>query len=125
MAATANPGMTSSFDTSVLFEVEVEGMTSRPIRSPQIAREHRVRPEEILDAATDLFAEFGYFDAATSDLVEKLGIGKGTIYLHWRTKLELFEALILRESIEVVEEIIAMLRRKNRGNKEEAGKLKK
>jgi len=87
-------------------------MSSRPIRSPEIAREHRVRPEEILDAATDLFAEFGYFDAATSDLVEKLGIGKGTIYRHYPSKRALFLAAVdrvMRRQREFIDEAIASI----------------
>jgi len=59
-------------------------------------RESRVRPEDILDAATDLFAEFGYSDAVTNDLIEKLGIGKGTIYRHYPSKRDLFLAAVDR-----------------------------
>jgi AcrR family transcriptional regulator len=50
------------------------------------------RREEILDAATDLFAEFGYSDAVTKDLAEKLQVGKGTIYRYFPSKRELFLA---------------------------------
>jgi len=55
-----------------------------------------VRPEDILDAATELFAEFGYSDAVTKDLMEKLGIGKGTIYRHYPSKRDLFLAAVDR-----------------------------
>ena len=50
------------------------------------------RHEEILDAATDLFAEFGYSDAVTQDLAEKLQVGKGTIYRYFPSKRDLFLA---------------------------------
>jgi AcrR family transcriptional regulator len=50
------------------------------------------RREEILDAATDLFAEFGYSDAVTKDLAEKLQVGKGTIYRYFSSKRDLFLA---------------------------------
>jgi AcrR family transcriptional regulator len=50
------------------------------------------RREEILDAATDLFAEFGYSDAVTKDLAERLQVGKGTIYRYFPSKRELFLA---------------------------------
>ena len=55
-------------------------------------RELRVTPEAILDAAIDLFADFGYLDAVTTDLAERLGIGKGTIYRHFPSKMALFLA---------------------------------
>ena len=55
-----------------------------------------VRAEEILDAATDLFAEFGYADAMTQDLALKLQVGKGTIYRHYPSKRDLFLAAVDR-----------------------------
>jgi AcrR family transcriptional regulator len=50
------------------------------------------RREEILDVATDLFAKFGYSEAVTKDLAEKLQVGKGTIYRYFPSKRELFLA---------------------------------
>jgi AcrR family transcriptional regulator len=54
------------------------------------------RREEILDAATDLFAEFGYSEAVTKDLADKLQIGKGTIYRYFPSKRDLFLATVDR-----------------------------
>ena len=54
------------------------------------------RREEILDAATDLFAQFGYSDAVTQDLAEKLQVGKGTIYRNFPSKRDLFLAAVDR-----------------------------
>ena len=50
------------------------------------------RREEILDVATDLFAEFGYSDAVTKDLADRLQVGKGTIYRYFPSKRDLFLA---------------------------------
>lgn len=54
------------------------------------------RREEILDAATELFAEHGYSDAVTQALVDRLGVGKGTVYRHFPSKRELFLASVDR-----------------------------
>jgi AcrR family transcriptional regulator len=54
------------------------------------------RREEILDAATDLFAEFGFSDAVTKDLADKLQVGKGTIYRYFPSKRDLFLATVDR-----------------------------
>ena len=54
------------------------------------------RCEEILDAATILFAEHGYSDAVTQDLAERLGVGKGTLYRYYPSKRELFLAAVDR-----------------------------
>jgi AcrR family transcriptional regulator len=52
----------------------------------------QARREEILDAATELFAEHGYSDAVTQALAERLQVGKGTLYRHFRSKRDLFLA---------------------------------
>ncbi|TMR90316.1 TetR/AcrR family transcriptional regulator [Nonomuraea basaltis] len=69
------------------------------------------RADRILDAAGELIIRHGYRKVTVDDIAARAGVGKGTIYLHWRTKDELFEAVLLRESIELVEEFAAMLRR--------------
>lgn len=68
------------------------------------------RSGRILDAAGELLLRLGYRKVTMSDIAQQARIGKGTIYLHWRTKELLFEALIARESIELTEEILAELR---------------
>ncbi len=52
--------------------------------------------QEILDAATALFAEHGFNDADTQRLVCRLGVGKGTLYRHFASKRELFLAAVDR-----------------------------
>jgi AcrR family transcriptional regulator len=56
----------------------------------------RGRREEILDAATELFAEHGYSDAVTQELAERLGVGKGTLYRYFPSKKDLFLAAVDR-----------------------------
>lgn len=68
------------------------------------------RADRILDVAGDLMLRMGYRKVTVDDIAAGAGVGKGTIYLHWRTKDELFEALLLRESISLIEELIAALR---------------
>lgn len=48
------------------------------------------RCDEILDAASALFAKHGYSDTTTEMLAEQLGVGKGTIYRYFPTKRDLF-----------------------------------
>ncbi len=54
------------------------------------------RREEILSAATLLFAEQGFSDAVTQLLADNLGVGKGTLYRHFPSKRELFLAAVDR-----------------------------
>ncbi|MDR7304055.1 TetR/AcrR family transcriptional regulator [Haloactinomyces albus] len=69
------------------------------------------RAERILDAAGELLLRLGYHKVTISDIARQARIGKGTIYLHWRTKDLLFQALIAREAIELTEEVLTDLRR--------------
>jgi len=50
------------------------------------------RRDEILDAATRLFAERGFSDADTQRLADDLGVGKGTLYRNFSSKRALFLA---------------------------------
>jgi len=74
----------------------MDAMISRSRPAPPVDGAAGDRREEILDAATDLFAEFGYSDAVTQDLAVRLQVGKGTIYRHYPSKRELFLAAVDR-----------------------------
>src|SRR6516164_11530351 len=65
------------------------------------------RREEILETATELFAEHGFSDAVTQALAERLGVGKGTIYRHFPSKRELFLAAADRVMHKLQEQVNA------------------
>src|SRR5436305_335194 len=56
------------------------------------------REQAILAAARDVFAEQGFEKASIDDIAERVGIGKGTVYLHFASKEELLIALMSRMS---------------------------
>lgn len=68
------------------------------------------RADRILDAAGALLLRLGYRKVTVEDIAKQADIGKGTVYLHWRTKDQLFSALMLRESIGLIEELLDRLR---------------
>src|SRR6266542_2405608 len=59
-------------------------------------RRKEARPDEILDAALAEFAEHGYADARLDRVAQRAGIAKGTIYLYFPGKEDLFRAVALR-----------------------------
>ncbi len=63
------------------------------------------RAERILDAASELIQRWGYRKTTIDDIARQAGVAKGTIYLHWKTREELFAALIKREKVELAEDI--------------------
>ncbi|MGH3625754.1 MAG: TetR/AcrR family transcriptional regulator [Sciscionella sp.] len=77
---------------------------------PESAKPAAGRADRILDAAGAMLLRLGYRKVTVDDIAKRADIGKGTVYLHWRTKEQLFEALLRRESIELVQEILDRLR---------------
>jgi len=67
------------------------------------------RADRILDAAGVLLTRLGYRKVTIEDIANQAGIGKGTIYLHWRAKESLFHALLLRESLRAAEGLLEKL----------------
>ncbi len=52
------------------------------------------RRERILLAAREVFSERGYHAATVSEIVKRGGMAQGTFYLYFRSKREVFEALL-------------------------------
>lgn len=75
------------------------------------AEQKQLRPIQILDAAFEEFVAHGYSAARVEDIAERIGVTKGTVYVYFPTKEDLFSAMIghistpledlLRESKEV------------------------
>jgi AcrR family transcriptional regulator len=72
------------------------GQGQRPERQME-KDERQQREERILDAAATLLVRWGYRKTTIDDVAREAGVGKGTIYLHWKDKNELFRAALLRE----------------------------
>ena len=56
------------------------------------------RETRILQAAAQLFAHYGYDKTTVSDVAREAGVSKGAIYLHFDSKEELLEGLMMRET---------------------------
>jgi AcrR family transcriptional regulator len=54
------------------------------------------RAERLLDSAAELLLRWGYQRVTIDDVAKHAGIGKGTVYLHFRTKEALFLTVLLR-----------------------------
>ncbi|WP_020666998.1 TetR/AcrR family transcriptional regulator [Amycolatopsis nigrescens] len=73
------------------------------------------RAERILDAAGELLLRLGYRRVTVEDVAEHAGIGKGTVYLHWKTREALFLAVLQREVVASMDELAEALRTDPRG----------
>lgn len=54
------------------------------------------RKNEILDVAEELFAEKGFDNASTNDIIGRIGIARGTLYHHFSSKEDILDALVER-----------------------------
>jgi AcrR family transcriptional regulator len=66
--------------------------------SARFRRRKDARPGEVIDAALACFAERGFAATKLDDIAAKAGVSKGTVYLYFPSKEELFKAVI-RETI--------------------------
>ena len=67
-------------------------------QKPRWARRKEARPQELLEAALDLFVERGYAATRLDDVAKQAGVSKGTLYLYFTNKEELFKAVV-RENL--------------------------
>src|ERR671931_273081 len=68
------------------------------IAKPRWRRRKNARPEEIISAALEVFADRGFAATKLEDVARRAGVTKGTIYLYFENKEALFKALV-RETI--------------------------
>ena len=73
-------------------------------------RRKETRPQELLDAALALFVEKGFAATRSEEVAHRAGVSKGTLYLYYPSKEELFKAvvrqtlsLIIAQGIELAE----------------------
>ena len=63
-------------------------------RSPRSRQRKQQREGQILKAAFDVFAACGFEAARIDEVAHRAGIAKGTIYLYFRDKERLFQAVV-------------------------------
>jgi len=76
---------------------------------PRYQRRKEDRPQEITDAAFAAFAEHGYAGTRVDDVAKRAGVSKGLMYLYFKTKEELFKAVIKNVVIRRVDSLIEMV----------------
>ncbi len=70
-------------------DAKVERAQGQPVTARGEATRRR-----ILDAAEDVFGEWGYYEASISQITRRANIAQGTYYLYFRSKLEIFIQLV-------------------------------
>lgn len=64
-----------------------------PVRTKH-ARRKEARPAELLAAALELFVEKGFAATRAEEVAKRAGVSKGTLFLYFASKEELFKAVV-------------------------------
>jgi len=70
----------------------VENQKNEKYIKKEELKEKRIK--QILTAATDIFARNGFHKASVNDIAKKAGVAKGTVYIYFESKEELFMNLL-------------------------------
>ena len=73
------------------------------LRSCRWRRRKEARPGEIIEAALELFVTNGFNGTRLDDVARLAGISKGTLYLYFSSKEDLFRAVVQQIIIPEVE----------------------
>ena len=74
-------------------------------------RRKQARPQELLDAALELFVERGFAATRAEDVAARAGVSKGTLYLYYPSKEELLKEVIRHNVINQIAEGGEIIRR--------------
>lgn len=74
--------------------------------APRWRRRKDARPAELLDAAMACFAERGFAATRMDDVAARAGVTKGTVYLYFPGKEELFKAMLREKVVPILDEAV-------------------
>lgn len=74
------------------------------------AHPQNARVDRILRVAADLLLRWGYKRVTVEDIAERAEVGKGTVYLHWSSKDDVFVTLLHREVHRLLDELATLIR---------------
>ena len=71
--------------------------------SPRPRRRKDARPGELIEAALELFVERGFAATRLDDVARRAGVSKGTVYLYFPSKEDLFKQVVQTGIVPVIE----------------------
>ena len=80
-----------------------------PERGPKFRRRAEARPDEVLDAALELFIEKGFAATRVEDIAKRAGLSKGAVYLYFPSKEALLEGLVRRAVLPIADNALAFI----------------
>ncbi len=83
------------------------------MKQPRWQRRAEDRPREICAAALEVFAEKGFAAARLDEIARRAGVSKGTLYLYFKDKEDLFRAVVrdaIAPNVAAITEAISTMR---------------
>ena len=71
----------------------------------RIVKEHDERKNEIIETAAALFEQKGYEHCSVNDILNAIGIAKGTFYHYFKSKEEVLDAVVGRVTEQMLEQV--------------------
>jgi AcrR family transcriptional regulator len=90
-----------------------ETMMQGDMNAPPVAEatlQFSEREEQILAVATELLIKWGYKRVTMDDIAQYAGVGKGTLYLHWKSRDGLLQTILLREILDIWRNLMEQVR---------------
>lgn len=78
---------------------------------PRFRRRKEERPQEITEAALAAFAEKGYAATRVDEVAARAGVSKGLVYLYFKTKEEMFKAVVRSFVVPRIDALVGVIDR--------------
>lgn len=78
---------------------------------PRFRRRKEDRPQEITRAALEAFARKGYSATRVEEVARRAGVSKGLVYLYFKTKEEMFKAVVRSFVVPRIDALIRIIER--------------
>jgi AcrR family transcriptional regulator len=80
-----------------------EAVEAETRRDRKWRRRKKARPEELITAALQLFAEQGFAKTSLKDVGKKAGVSKATVYLYFKNKEDLLLAAVQKSVVPILD----------------------
>jgi AcrR family transcriptional regulator len=88
------------------------------VSEPRWQRRAEARPQELLEAALAEFVERGYAATRLEEVARRAGVSKGTLYLYYENKADLFKAVVRKSLVSNLDETRASVAEHRGGSRE-------
>ena len=89
--------------------VRLSAVASAP-PTPGRQRRKEARPQELLDAALDLFVEKGFAATRSEEVATRAGVSKGTLYLYYPSKEDLLKEVVRQNVVNRIVQGVDLIR---------------